>query len=167
MILDERLDKFEKLVSDKPSNFLSKLAHYKANKKWIDQSSKVAINVLEALKQKGLSQKDLAQKMNVSAQQVNKIIKGKQNLTFETVGKLETALEISLMEIIDYTPLKVKEIITNSTQIKPVAKTLTNELAKNVVEDHHFLDNFKQKKGAQMDVVYNKFNQTINYPKAG
>ena len=79
MELNERLDKFEKLVSDKPSNFLSKLAYYKANKKWIDQSSKVAINVLEALSQKGLSQKDLAQKMNVSAQQVNKIIKGKRN----------------------------------------------------------------------------------------
>ena len=165
MELNERLDKFEKLVSDKPSNFLSKLAYYKANKKWIDQSSKVAINVLEALNQKGLSQKDLAKKMNVSAQQVNKIIKGKQNLTFETVGKLETALEISLMEIIDYKP--VTEIKTNSTQIKPVEKTLTNELVKNVLENFSFSDNFKQKEGAQMDVVYNKFTQTINYPKAG
>ena len=125
MELNERLDKFEKLVSDKPSNFLSKLAYYKANKKWIDQSSKVAINVLEALSQKGLSQKDLAQKMNVSAQQVNKIIKGKQNLTFENVGKLEKALEISLMKIIDYKP--ITEIKTNSTQIKSAPTTLINE----------------------------------------
>lgn len=63
--------------------------------------------------------------MNVSAQQVNKIIKGKQNLTFETVGKLETALEISLMEIIDYKP--ITEIKTNSTQIKSAPTTLINE----------------------------------------
>ena len=40
--------------------------------------------------------------MNVSAQQINKIIKGQQNLTFETVGKLEDALGISLMEIIAF-----------------------------------------------------------------
>lgn len=99
---NDRLDKFEKLVSNEPSNFLSKLEYYRANKKWIDQSSKVAINVLEVLKQKGLSQKDLAQKMNVSAQQVNKILKGQQNLTFETISKLESALEISLIEIIDH-----------------------------------------------------------------
>lgn len=125
MELNERLDKFEKLVSDKPSNFLSKLAYYKANKKWIDQSSKVAINVLEALRTKGLSQKDLAQKMNVSAQQVNKIIKGKQNLTFETVGKLENALEISLMEIIDFKP--VTEIKTSATQIKSASTIFTEE----------------------------------------
>lgn len=126
MELNERLDKFEKLVSDKPSNFLSKLAYYKANKKWIDQSSKVAINVLEALRTKGLSQKDLAKKMNVSAQQVNKIIKGKQNLTFETVAKLEDALEISLMEIIDFK--KVTEIEISAIQIKFAPTTFIEKL---------------------------------------
>ncbi|SHM41020.1 helix-turn-helix domain-containing protein [Flavobacterium xanthum] len=125
MELNERLDKFEKLVSDKPSSFLSKLAYYKANKKWIDQSSKVAINVLEALSQKGLSQKDLAKKMNVSAQQVNKIIKGKQNLTFETISKLETALEISLIEVIEYKP--VAEIKTSAIHIKSASSTLKEE----------------------------------------
>ncbi len=126
MELNERLDKFEKLVSDKPSNFLSKLAYYKANKKWIDQSSKVAINVLEALRVKGLSQKDLAKKMNVSAQQVNKIIKGKQNLTFETVGKLEDALEISLMEIIDFKA--ITEIEISATQLKSAPTKFIEEL---------------------------------------
>lgn len=126
MKLNERLDKFEKLVSDKPSNFLSKLAYYKANKNWIDQSSKVAINVLETLRAKGLSQKDLAEKMNVSAQQVNKIIKGKQNLTFETVGKLENALGISLMEIIDYR--QIAEIKTSATQIKSVQTSFIKEV---------------------------------------
>ena len=165
MELNEKLDKFEKLVSDKPSNFLSKLAHYKANKKWIDHSSNVAINVLEALNHKGMSQKDLAKKMNVSAQQVNKIVKGKQNLTFETVGKLEDALAISLMEIISYNP--VSEIKTNTTQVKSVERTLTKELINNDVADFSFSDNFKQKQGVQMNVVYNNFTQAIKHPKVG
>ncbi|MBE0393164.1 MULTISPECIES: helix-turn-helix transcriptional regulator [unclassified Flavobacterium] len=165
MELNERLDKFEKLVSDKPSNFLSKLAQYKANKKWIDHSFNVATTVLEALKHKGMSQKDLAKKMNVSAQQVNKIIKGKQNLTFETVGKLEDALGISLMEIISYNP--VSEIKINATQVRSVEKTLTNELINNDVADFTFSDNFRQKKGVQMNVVYNNFTQAIKYPKVG
>jgi transcriptional regulator with XRE-family HTH domain len=161
----KNLESFQKLVSKEQSGWLDKFLYYKANKSWLDKSAMVAVNVLEALKAKGLSQKDLAQKMKVSAQQVNKILKGQQNLTFETISKLETALEISLMEIIDYKP--VSEIKTNSTQIKPVEKTLTNELVKNVHKDFPFSDNFKQKEGAQMDVVYNKFTQTINYPKVG
>lgn len=165
MTQNERLEKFAKLVSNKPSNFLAKLDYYKTNKKRLDQSAKVAVNVLEALKDKGWSQKDLAEKMNVSAQHVNKIVKGQVNMTFETVDKLETALGIVLMEIIDYK--SVNEIKTNSTQIKPVEKILTNELVKNVFENFRFSDNFKQKEGTKMDVVYNKFSQTINYPKAG
>lgn len=122
MELNDRLDKFEKLVSNEPSNFLSKLEYYKANKKWINQSSKVAINVLEALKQKGLSQKDLAKKMKVSAQQVNKILKGQQNLTLETISKLESALEISLIEIIDLK--KDQEIIDISNTEERIKRSL-------------------------------------------
>lgn len=161
MELNERLDKFEKLVSNKPSDFLSKLAYYKANKKWIDQSSKVAINVLETLRVKGLSQKDLAKKMNVSAQQVNKIIKGKQNLTFETVGKLETALEISLMKIIDYKP--ITEIKTSTTQIKSASTTLIEEFF--VRREFKTISSIKP----QMKVVHNKmaYSESHNqYAKA-
>lgn len=161
----KNLENFQKLVSNEQSGWLDTFLNYKANKSWLDKSAMVAVNVLEALKAKGWSQKDLAQKMKVSAQQVNKILKGQQNLTFETISKLEAALCISLMEIIDYK--SVAEIKTNSTKIKAVEKKLTNELAKVVPEDFNFSDNFKQKEGAQMDVVYNKFTQTINYPKAG
>lgn len=161
----QNLENFQKLVSNEQSSWLDKFLYYKANKSWLDKSAMVAVNVLEALKAKGWSQKDLAQEMKVSAQQVNKILKGQQNLTFETISKLEVALDISLMEIIDYK--SIAEIKTNSTKIKPVEKKLTNELTKIILEDFHFSDNFKQKEGAQMDVVYNKFTQTINYPKAG
>lgn len=161
----KNLENFQKLVSNEQSGWLDTFLNYKVNKSWLDKSAIVAVNVLEALKAKGWSQKDLAQKMKVSAQQVNKILKGQQNLTFETISKLEAALCISLIEIIDYK--SIAEIKTNSTKIKAVEKKLTNELAKVVPEDFNFSDNFKQKEGAQMDVVYNKFSQTINYPKTG
>jgi len=98
----KNLENFEKLVSNEQSGWLDKFSYYKANKSWLDKSAMVAVNVLEALRLKGWSQKDLAEKMKVSSQQVNKIVKGQQNLTLETISKLETALEISLIEIIDY-----------------------------------------------------------------
>jgi transcriptional regulator with XRE-family HTH domain len=160
----KNLETFQKLVSDEKSGWLKKALWHKANKNWLDKSAKVAVNVLVALREKEWSQKDLAEKMNVSAQQINKIVKGQQNLTFETISKLEEALAISLMEIIDHKP--VNEIKTNATQIKANPNTLTNELVSNIFKTNSFSDNFKRKVVPQMTVVYKNPVREDNYKKA-
>lgn len=152
----KNLENFQKLVSNEQSGWLDKFLYYKANKSWLDKSAMVAVNILEALKTKGWSQKDLAQKMKVSAQQVNKILKGQQNLTFETISKLENALEISLMEIIDYKPLA--EIKTSATQIKSASTTLKEEfIIVNVNKDA------SSTKIPQMIVVHNKMDYSESH----
>ena len=152
----KNLENFQKLVSNEQSGWLDKFLYYKANKSWLDKSAMVAVNILEALKAKGWSQKDLAQKMKVSAQQVNKILKGQQNLTFETISKLENALEISLMEIIDYKPLA--EIKTSATQIKSASTTLKEEfIIVNVNKDA------SATKIPQMIVVHNKMDYSESH----
>jgi transcriptional regulator with XRE-family HTH domain len=152
----KNLENFQKLVSNEQSGWLDKFLYYKANKSWLDKSAMVAVNVLEALKAKGWSQKDLAQKMKVSAQQVNKILKGQQNLTFETISKLETALEISLMEIIDYK--QVAEIKTSATQIKSASTTLKEEfIVVSVNKDT------STTKIPQMKVVHNKMDYSESH----
>ena len=161
----KNLENFEKLVSNENSSWLDSFLHYKANQKWLDNSSKVAINVLEVLKDKKLSQKDLAEKMNVSAQQVNKIVRGKQNLTFETIAKLETALEISLMEIIEYK--SINEINTNATVFKAAKKTISEKIALEPFGIQLFSDNFKKKESAEMNVVYKNLNDPLDYKFTG
>ena len=152
----KNLENFQKLVSNEQSGWLDKFLYYKANKSWLDKSAMVAVNILEALKAKGWSQKYLAQKMKVSAQQVNKILKGQQNLTFETISKLENALEISLMEIIDYKPLA--EIKTSATQIKAASTTLKEEfIVVNVNKDA------SSTKIPQMKVVHNKMDYSESH----
>ncbi len=157
----KNLENFEKLVSNSNSGWLDKFLHYKTNQKWLEYSSKVAINVLEALNAKNMSQKDLAEKLKVSAQQVNKILKGNQNLTFETVVKLEDALGISLIEIIEFN--NVNEIKTNEAIVQAMQKTISEEIA---IEKNHqstYSEKFIKKPIAKMDVVYNINKQTINY----
>lgn len=73
---------------------------------WIVKSKKIAVRVLRTLKERGLQQKELASLLEVSPQQVSKILKGNVNLTLETITKLEKALEIPLMDI----PKRQKEI---------------------------------------------------------
>ena len=55
------------------------------------------MQVLAALKTQGLSQKELAERMGVSPQQVSKIVKGQENLTLETISKIEMVLGITII----------------------------------------------------------------------
>lgn len=156
----KNLENFQKLISNENSGWLDKFLHYKANQKRLDHSSKVAVNVLEALKERKMTQKDLAEKMNVSAQQINKIVRGQQNLTFGTIGKLEDALGITLIEIIDFK--SAKKIKTSATQIKAIQKTKTEKIA----PINSFSGEFIKKEGAHMKVVYNVLTQPTSYQKA-
>ncbi len=135
----DNLENFQKLVSNEESGWLSKFLHYKSNQKMLDNSSKVAVNVLEALRTKKMTQKDLAEKMNVSAQQINKIVRGKQNLTFGTIAKLEDALGITLMEIIDYKSV-------NSAKINAIQKTKTEKRT----QKNSFSNEFIKKENTHM-----------------
>ena len=88
------------LVKGIDSSWSGELAFLKTNKQWLKNSAKVAIKLNRALRDQGLSQNDLADRLNVTKQQVSKWLKGKENLTFQTVSKLELVLGIKLMTII-------------------------------------------------------------------
>ena len=45
----------------------------------------------------GLTQKDLAERMGCSQQYVSKVLRGQENLSIETICKIENALEIELL----------------------------------------------------------------------
>lgn len=49
------------------------------------------------MKQEGLTQKALAERMDCTRQYVSKILKGKENMSLDTLSKLEDALSISLV----------------------------------------------------------------------
>ncbi len=69
------------------------------DERWMELSFLIALEVLEYLKLEGVSQKELAQRMNCSPQYLSKVLKGKENLTLETICKLETATGVKLIGI--------------------------------------------------------------------
>lgn len=79
---------------------------YENNQEWLDRSAKIALKVLRTLRENRMAsiypgtQKELAEKMAVSPQQINKIAKGTENLTLETISRLEKALSIQLIELV-------------------------------------------------------------------
>lgn len=82
-------------VSDWVEQTRKELAHSSAKKK----SRKIALLVLERLDAIGMTQLQLANKLGVSRQQVSKIVQGGENLTLQTISKLEEVLNISLLQI--------------------------------------------------------------------
>ncbi len=53
--------------------------------------------MLDKMKQLKITQKQLAEKMNCSQQYISKILKGKENLSLETLTKIENALDIQIL----------------------------------------------------------------------
>ncbi len=91
---------------------------YQNNQEWLDRSAKIALKVIRTLRANRIAsiypgtQKELAEKMAVSPQQINKIAKGTENLTLETISRLEKALSIQLVELVhDYVITNVHEQI--------------------------------------------------------
>ncbi len=75
------------------------------NKKSLIFSAKIAFKILDKLRQNRLagkqpsSQKALAELLGMKPQQVNKIVKGHENLTLETIVRLEEMLGIQLISV--------------------------------------------------------------------
>ncbi|MCD7969355.1 MAG: helix-turn-helix domain-containing protein [Alistipes sp.] len=91
--INEKLKAFQ---LDSPSLWKEKAEWRKKNKEWLKKSQYVAIKVMNYLRDNDLSQKYLAERMQVSPQQISKILKGTENLTLETISNLESVLDIQL-----------------------------------------------------------------------
>ena len=69
------------------------------NADWVTDAIVIAHKIMDALEDQGLKQKDLAARLNITPQAVNKIVKGRQNLTLGTIRRIEQALDISLISL--------------------------------------------------------------------
>lgn len=104
---NNNLENFLKLVSKEPASnkIVKDILFYEENKEWLDRSANIAIKILSTLRHNRKenrfpnTQKDLAELMNITPQQVNKMVKGTENLTLETISRVEKALDIQLIDI--------------------------------------------------------------------
>lgn len=92
-------------ISIEDTTWREEATRRQSNKNWLDYSAKIAIAILSTLRrnrsngQSPASQKDLAELLQVTPQQVNKIVKGSENLTLETIAHLEEVLGIKLINL--------------------------------------------------------------------
>jgi ribosome-binding protein aMBF1 (putative translation factor) len=83
--------------SETPSKWREEAEWRRANASWLRHSQMIAVKVLLRMKQEHMTQKTLAERMNCTQQYVSKILKGNENMSLDTLTKLEDALNINLI----------------------------------------------------------------------
>lgn len=91
------------------TNWKEKSLYRRQNHKWLRYSGFIALAVIRRLKELNLTKKELAEKMNCTPQYISKLVKGSENLTLETISKLEESLELDLISN-SLTPERLYEI---------------------------------------------------------
>ena len=95
----EALEKLNGLAPHVSARWRERVEARASRGEFLERSRVTAINILGALRRRGMTQKDLANLLAVSPQTVNQWVKGTENFTYETIGKIEKALGLEMFEL--------------------------------------------------------------------
>jgi len=96
--MKELQDKLSAHKSSTPSSWREKAMERQANKEWLRYSQKIAMMMLDKMEELGITQKAVAERMGCSQQYVSRVLKGLENLSIETIFKIESALGLQILE---------------------------------------------------------------------
>lgn len=100
MTQEEAIERLSRYQSDQPSKWREEEAKRRRAKAdgWLQYSRKIAIKIAMAMKQQNLSRQEVAERMGCSPQYISRLLKGEENLSLETIFKLENALNVSILQ---------------------------------------------------------------------
>ncbi|TLV02874.1 helix-turn-helix domain-containing protein [Dyadobacter luticola] len=76
-----------------------RVARKAGNPKALEKSRIIAINILAQLRKLGMTQKDLAEKLQETPQTINSWVKGNSNFMIETIVRIEEVLGVELIGV--------------------------------------------------------------------
>ena len=85
-------------ASATPSKWREKAEARLTNKEWLRHSQRIAMMMLDKMDELGLTQKSVAERMGCSQQYISRVLKGTENLSIETISKIESALGLHILE---------------------------------------------------------------------
>lgn len=88
------------MAEEKIDNTLGEVKNIMENKRedWVCHSQAIAATMSNRMEELGMTQRALAEKMNCTQQYVSKVLKGRENLSLETLCKIENALGIKILQ---------------------------------------------------------------------
>ena len=148
-------EKFLQLVSGEDSKTITEVKHRIKNRAMLRESQHIAIKVLLKLDELGWAQKDLAKAMDVSPQQITKIVSGKENMTIETQIKLQNILDI---------PVLASYYENKKTELDEWILTIEKRIEKITAQDIHISSNYQVTKTVRLKSY--RYSQKHYQPQA-
>lgn len=102
-----RLSEKIKASAIRDSHWLVNAKNRETNEHWLDISFKIAVKILKFIRENNLTQKELAERLDFSPQHLSKVLKGRENLTLETIIKIQNAINVVLIQVPDFSLEKI------------------------------------------------------------
>ena len=117
--MDKVIDFLKAHESSTPSRWKEDVEWRKTNREWLRYSQYIAIRMLSRMDELHITQTVLAEKMGCSQQYISKVLTGKENLSLESISKIESALD---MDLVKSALSFVKEYIYQEPEERTVAE---------------------------------------------
>lgn len=98
MVMKKIQNRLLAYTSATPSRWREKAEARLANKEWLRYSQRIAMMMLDKMEELDLTQKSVSELMGCSQQYISKVLKGTENLSIETICKIESALGLRILE---------------------------------------------------------------------
>jgi transcriptional regulator with XRE-family HTH domain len=121
-------EKFKALVSTEKTNTVAQNRARIKSRAMLREAQSIALKVLDRLDELNWSQRELAKQLEVTPQQITKIVSGQENLTLATQTKLQELLDIPILA--SYYENKKNELISKEYRSKNVYQPNTIDVAK-------------------------------------
>ena len=94
----EIASKLNEHQSSTPSKWRENARWRMDNRAWLRHSQHIAMMMLDRMDELKMSQKQLSELMGCSQQYVSKVLKGQENLSLETISKIEHCLGLQILQ---------------------------------------------------------------------
>ena len=98
-VSNEIISNLKEHQSSTPSKWRENAEWRIANKSWLRYSQYIAMMMLDKMEELKMNQKQLSELMGCSQQYVSKVLKGQENLSLETLSKIERCLKIQILSL--------------------------------------------------------------------
>ena len=106
-------ERLQELAKPRNERAQRKTQERRENRAWVTYSQDIALALHYYMREKKLTQRDLAEEMGVSSVYVGKLLKGGENMTLETICKIQQIVGEQLINILK--PYEMPYIIPLAT----------------------------------------------------
>ena len=96
---NEIISRLKEHQSSNPSKWREKTEWRMKKKLWLCYSQHIAMMMLDQMEKLNINKEQLSKLLGCTQEYVSKILKGQENLTLETMAKIEQCLKIQIFNI--------------------------------------------------------------------